>query len=319
MSVKIKINWDNENVVSESVRIYRADSAFTSTALPPFLTEIFDAVYEYEDFAVTKGSRYFYMLSTKLGEQEVFSECYEVKVVGDPVDISFIQAATTPSRLVTATTPWPLIIPAHDKGDIILIIKFGAGNDLAAHGFTQVSTSSLISNYQRLWYKIAQVDQANQTEIPVTEYSNKSAIVLRPSSLISTVDFNLSASSIEFVGNGDNDNPKGFVSPVVSFPASKGYFIQSMQIAANYADDGKAQTVGTTNKTLLLSPKTPTVYTYATVIGATDTAKAFSFAAFGEVSDGVKTLFGGSNSTLTRFPDTAGNALRFLNILVIAK
>ena len=78
MSVKIKINWDNENVVSESVRIYRADSAFTKDNLPPILTEIFGGVYEYEDLTTIEGRTYFYMLSAKLGEQEVFTECFDV-------------------------------------------------------------------------------------------------------------------------------------------------------------------------------------------------------------------------------------------------
>ncbi|WP_218956380.1 hypothetical protein, partial [Acinetobacter sp. YH12073] len=78
MSVKIKINWDNENVVSESVRIYRADSVFTSANLPPLLAEIIGNVYEYEDLTTVEGQTYFYMLSAKLGDQEVFTECFDV-------------------------------------------------------------------------------------------------------------------------------------------------------------------------------------------------------------------------------------------------
>ena len=78
MSVKIKINWDNENVVSESVRIYRADSGFTSTSLPPLLAEIVGDVYEYEDLTTVENQTYFYMLSAKLDEQEVFTDCFEV-------------------------------------------------------------------------------------------------------------------------------------------------------------------------------------------------------------------------------------------------
>ena len=79
MSVKIKINWDNENVVSESVRIYRADSTFTSNNLPPLLAEIIGDVYEYEDLSVIENKTYYYMLSAKISNQEVFTECYEVK------------------------------------------------------------------------------------------------------------------------------------------------------------------------------------------------------------------------------------------------
>lgn len=78
MPVKIKINWDNENAVSESVRIYRSDSVFTPASLPSLLTEIFGDVYEYEDLTVNEGQSYFYMLSSKLGDIEKFTECFEV-------------------------------------------------------------------------------------------------------------------------------------------------------------------------------------------------------------------------------------------------
>ena len=89
MSIKIKINWDNENVVSESVRIYRADSIFTPTSLPPLLTEIVGDVYEYEDLTTVENQTYFYMLSAKLGEQEVFTECYLIEATQIPPDPHF--------------------------------------------------------------------------------------------------------------------------------------------------------------------------------------------------------------------------------------
>lgn len=88
MSVKIKISWDNENVVSESVRIYRADSTFTSNNLPPLLAEIVGDIYEYEDLDIIQDQKYFYMLSTKLGEEEVFTECFEV-FAGGTFEINF--------------------------------------------------------------------------------------------------------------------------------------------------------------------------------------------------------------------------------------
>lgn len=89
MPVKIKINWDNENIVSESVRIYRADTTFTSATLPPLLVEILGDVYEYEDLTTAVNETYFYMLSTKLGEQEVFSDCYSVLAASVPSDPHF--------------------------------------------------------------------------------------------------------------------------------------------------------------------------------------------------------------------------------------
>lgn len=78
MSVKIKINWDNENVVSESVRIYRSDSLITTPTQAMLIATILDDVYEYEDFDVIEDQTYFYMLSAKLGEQEAHTECFEI-------------------------------------------------------------------------------------------------------------------------------------------------------------------------------------------------------------------------------------------------
>lgn len=90
MAVKIKINWDNENIVSESVRIYRADSEFTSLTLPAILAEIIGDVYEYEDLTTIDGQTYYYMLSAKLGDQEVFTECFGVVTQSgwSPIDLT---------------------------------------------------------------------------------------------------------------------------------------------------------------------------------------------------------------------------------------
>lgn len=79
MSIKIKINWDNDNAVSELVRIYRADSLFTTATQVMLIATIVGDVYEYEDFDVIENQTYFYMLSVKLDAQEVFTECFEVK------------------------------------------------------------------------------------------------------------------------------------------------------------------------------------------------------------------------------------------------
>lgn len=106
MSVKIKINWDNENVVSESVRIYRADSAFTSINLPPLLTEIFGDVYEYEDLTTIEGQTYFYMLSAKLGDQEIFTECFEIiaSEISVPIILSIDSEQLLKSSLALRST-----------------------------------------------------------------------------------------------------------------------------------------------------------------------------------------------------------------------
>ena len=80
MSVKIKITWDDLNVISEGVRIYKNASAFTSSSLPAVYTTVTYGVVEFEDLDVVEKQTYFYMLSSFLDEQEVFTDCYEVNV-----------------------------------------------------------------------------------------------------------------------------------------------------------------------------------------------------------------------------------------------
>ncbi|EEY94017.1 hypothetical protein HMPREF0026_01293 [Acinetobacter junii SH205] len=107
MPVKIKINWDNENAVSESVRIYRSDSVFTPASLPSLLTEIFGDVYEYEDLNVIEDQTYFYMLSAKLGEQEVFTDCFEVLATPEVVIVFSIPKITAyGSEVVELSKPY---------------------------------------------------------------------------------------------------------------------------------------------------------------------------------------------------------------------
>ena len=108
MSVKIKINWDNKNVVSESVCIYRADSAFTSNNLPPLLAEIVGDVYKYEDLTTTENQTYFYMLSTRLAGREVFTSCYDVSTKLSQVDPEFSKV----KLLMQFDSATPLVDPA---------------------------------------------------------------------------------------------------------------------------------------------------------------------------------------------------------------
>lgn len=77
MSIKIKVTWGDNNVVSEGVRIYRSNTKFTSSNLPAVLATLTTSN-EYDDIDVVKGQIYFYMLSSFLGEQEAFTECFSV-------------------------------------------------------------------------------------------------------------------------------------------------------------------------------------------------------------------------------------------------
>lgn len=156
MSVKIKINWDNENVVSESVRIYRADSAFTPTSLPPLLTEIIGDVYEYEDLTTVENRTYFYMLSATLGEQEVFTECFNVSAENNEILVNFtaknlIKIFSLASSVIRARGLCKLssgnylalifesgnkLIEVNESGTVIKTLNLGTGFDVYSCQFT---------------------------------------------------------------------------------------------------------------------------------------------------------------------------------------
>lgn len=148
MSVKIKINWDNENVVSESVRIYRADSPFTSTNLPPLLAEIIGDVYEYEDSRVVENEKYFYMLSAKLDDQEAFSECFEVVASKDdvPIIVSIDSELTIKSNTLRASfySKTGDYIYLHDTS-VTARVEFKKHATLTAFGDYQTSAVNTIS------------------------------------------------------------------------------------------------------------------------------------------------------------------------------
>ncbi|ENW90562.1 MULTISPECIES: hypothetical protein [Acinetobacter] len=84
-SIKLKMVWVDSNEIIEGVRIYKSASSFTSLSKPAVYAEILDGSDFYEDFNVEDGETYFYMLSCFLGDQEVFTECFEVTPALDPI------------------------------------------------------------------------------------------------------------------------------------------------------------------------------------------------------------------------------------------
>lgn len=78
MSIKLEIGWTDSNVIIEGVRIYKKQQAFDVSTRPQPLVEVTDGSLFYEDLDVIENQTYFYMLSCFLGEQEVFTECFEV-------------------------------------------------------------------------------------------------------------------------------------------------------------------------------------------------------------------------------------------------
>lgn len=140
MPVKIKINWDNKNPVSESVRIYRAASAFTSNNLPLLLTEILGDIYEYEDLTTVENQTYFYMLSAKLGDEEVFTECFEIiaSKAAIPTIVSIDSEQILNSRALSATF-------YSKNGDYIYLHDTSITNGV---GFKKHATINPFGDYQ---------------------------------------------------------------------------------------------------------------------------------------------------------------------------
>lgn len=198
MSVKIKINWDNENVVSESVRIYRADSAFTKENLPPVLTEIIGDVYEYEDLTTADGQTYFYMLSAKLGEQEVFTECFEVKAV---IDITNAQA-------FSFNSPFPQYWSTYfnlETGDFNLSrhpINDPVGstsNDLKVLASTKFID---LSDGTKYYYELIVASEVTSLSTPATEINNMLRIGIAIEGLHTGLNSSSSSGGVYFSAEG---------------------------------------------------------------------------------------------------------------------
>lgn len=137
--LKVKITWNNENVVTESIRIYKKNVTFSKTSLPAVLAEITDlSVLAYEDLAVNENETWYYMLSAKLGEQEVFSPCFEAKVTSVPTGfwalaVACWGTATLPqfNKELTTESTWPANFKKTQ--DIISYVRaYNAGGNITA-------------------------------------------------------------------------------------------------------------------------------------------------------------------------------------------
>lgn len=180
MPVKIKINWDNENIVSESVRIYRSDSTFTPENLPRVLEEIVGDVYEYEDLTTIEDETYFYMLSAKLGEQEVFTECFEVLAgARQQKKLSYVAGL----RQEQSGGALSASIPPHNTNDLIVVVVQAWVSGITLPGFTlgysYKNTNSALETY--FFYKIASEDQVSNTIVASTAASGSTfSMIFRP-------------------------------------------------------------------------------------------------------------------------------------------
>lgn len=76
MSVKVKLEWFNQNYGASSVKIYRDTASMNPLALPTALDTIAGNAQEYEDTTVVDGNTYYYIIATVINGQEYLSAEY---------------------------------------------------------------------------------------------------------------------------------------------------------------------------------------------------------------------------------------------------
>lgn len=154
MSVKIKTSWTDNNVIIEGVRIYKSSVNFDTSSRPAVYAEILDGSEFYEDFNVTDGQTYFYMLSCFLGEQEVFTECYEVlaqKLI-TYLPISFLGVKSLLYGEGTSVTAGMSFreFSESTSNQIIVVLAVSFVNVLTPAGWTKCSS---LNNVHIFWKK----------------------------------------------------------------------------------------------------------------------------------------------------------------------
>lgn len=165
MPVKIRINWNNENDDSNSVRIYRADAVFTSSTLPAVLTEVASTVYEYDDLTTTNGQTYYYMLSAKSVDQEVFTECSSVVAAPTPTSSNIGIAGTVGFGVGNVK-----VLPA---GMTAMTGTYTAGHE--NYGNYQYSDGSIMVWVPIFYYRWGHVNSPNYAKYGVNACDVKTA------------------------------------------------------------------------------------------------------------------------------------------------
>lgn len=128
MSIKLKIGWTDNNVITEGVRIYKSSTLFDVNTLPAIYAEIIDGSLFYEDLDVIDGQTYFYMLSCFLGEQEMLTECYEV-LAQKEVTLTLTGGPTLSTAKGTLISSYNIAEPYRTGENLITVMLMSQGED----------------------------------------------------------------------------------------------------------------------------------------------------------------------------------------------
>lgn len=207
MSIKLKIGWEDDNVIIEGVRIYKSDNEFNTNTLPLQTVEITDGSLFYEDFDVIENETYFYMLSYFLGEREAFTECFEVFAGGNEIKVDFSAAIveklfTLPSSNLRARGFCKLesgnylaliydtsskLIELNASGEIIKTYDLGSGDSYTCQ-FTNEGLSLHIFKTSAPYYRLFSLSVAYDIN-SATQITSSNSIFFANQALYSYISF----------------------------------------------------------------------------------------------------------------------------------
>lgn len=272
MSIKIKTSWTDNNAIVEGVRIYKSTASFDVNTLPAIYAEILDGGDFYEDLNVIEGQTYFYMLSCFLGEQEVFTECYEIVASKGAAELEFVSGSLLKNGPPSALSVSSIAAsePSQSTTDKILIAIVSTQAAIQTPNGWNLLSNRL--NTFVFWRKGGNPGISHAFQL-VSGFSQLSVymFLLQPSFEISTVEC-VSALSSKSTTAEDPTAP----SPILTAPASKrGYEIMlgKPQYAQQTGSTGAVSTGYTLIATHMYPTKIGDPYHTDLILGARKRAK----------------------------------------------
>lgn len=266
MSIKIKASWTDNNVIIEGVRIYKSSASFDVNSRPAVYAEILDGSKFYEDLNVAEGQTYFYMLSCFLGEQEVFTECYEIVAqAAAKYALLSLNGGMWNAGLASVGTSITVAEKVTEPNSVNILIVNAPGVVLNVTGWTYFTSLNGIQYY----YRIGSV--LNRTTIiagDVARYLGYALFNLKANTPIVDVELKIATASYNNPSIGTTVNP---VFPLIVDPIDEDSFFAHYWVQGG--SDGRQVT-----------QNTPATYTKLPSMGYPNASNPYStgFSGFGK-------------------------------------
>src|SRR5690554_1162378 len=121
--VGVKLQWENKNTFEDGVRIYRSLMPFDKNSLPEIYKELPPGTNQYIDSDVLENTTYYYMISTFVGNKEVFTPNIEnVRISVAPGPIGTLTEGGVVIGYMTLDSTYGV-----DEGEYAIIMALAAG------------------------------------------------------------------------------------------------------------------------------------------------------------------------------------------------